>query len=53
MDHAAINSTYKYLPMDLEATREALAKAKPLLKSGGKLGAWRKDNDMIAWLESL
>jgi hypothetical protein len=39
--------------MDLEAKREALAKAKPLLNGNHRLGDWRKDPNLIAWLEAL
>jgi hypothetical protein len=53
MGHASLNTTNKYLSLDLEAKREALAKAKPLMKSGSKAGTWRRDTDLIAWLENL
>jgi len=53
LGHASINTTNKYLTLDLEAKREALEKAKPLLKRSGKVGAWRKDPDLIGWLEAL
>jgi hypothetical protein len=40
--------------MDLEAKREALAKAKPLLNGGGRRsGKWHRDPNLIAWLEQL
>ena len=35
------------------AKREALAKTKPLLKTGRKGGTWRHDQNLIAWLENL
>jgi site-specific recombinase XerD len=53
LGHASLNTTNKYVALDLEAKREALAKAKPLLKIGRKAGAWRHDQDLIAWLENL
>jgi len=53
LGHASLNTTNKYLSVDLEAKREALAKAKPLMKSSSKAGAWRRDADLIAWLENL
>ncbi len=53
MGHASLNTTNKYLSMNLEDKRQALAKAKPLLKSNGKTSAWRRDQDLIAWLENL
>lgn len=53
LGHASLNTTNKYVALDLEAKREALAKAKPLLNIGRKAGAWRHDQDLIAWLENL
>ncbi len=53
LGHASINTTHKYLAIDLEAKREALAKAKPLLKKTRHLADWRKDPNLIAWLEAL
>ena len=48
------HTTNKYLSIDLEAKREALAKAKPLLKRGRRRsGQWHKDRNLIAWLTSL
>jgi len=48
LGHPSLNTTNKYVALDLEAKREALAKAKPLLKIGRKAGAWRHDQDLIA-----
>jgi hypothetical protein len=48
-----VNTTNKYLAIDLDAKREALAKAKPLLKGGRHFGKWREDRNLIAWLEAL
>jgi hypothetical protein len=31
LGHASVNTTNKYLTLDVEAKREALAKAKPIL----------------------
>jgi site-specific recombinase XerD len=53
LGHASINTTHKYLSIDLEAKREALAKAKPLLIKTRHLADWRKDPNLIAWLEAL
>ncbi len=53
LGHADLNTANKYLALDLEAKREALAKAKPLTRRGGKSGAWRRDPNLIAWLEAL
>ena len=53
LGHASINTTNKYLAFDLEAKREALAKLKPLTRKTPRTGKWRRDPNMIAWLETL
>lgn len=53
LGHASVGTTSKYLSVDLEAKREALAKAEPLLKKGRQSAKWRADGSLIAWLESL
>jgi site-specific recombinase XerD len=53
LGHVSVNTTNKHLCLDLEAKREALAKAKPLLKGGRRSGKWRRDPDLIAWLTAL
>ena len=53
MGHVSVNTTNKYLAMNLEAKREALAKAKSLLKGVRSSGQWRKNPNLITWLESL
>jgi len=52
LGHSNITTTHKYLTIDLEAKRAAIAKAEPVTKSS-KLPQWRKDNDLLTWLESL
>lgn len=52
LGHASLNTTHKYMTIDLEAKRAAIAKAKPVTPSGG-LPRWRTDNDLLTWLESL
>jgi integrase/recombinase XerD len=53
LGHVSINTTNKYLSIDLEAKRKALAKAKPFLKEDGSPGKWRKDRNLMAWLRAL
>jgi len=52
LGHSSINTTHKYVAIDLEAKRAALAKAEPVTKAA-KLPRWRTDNDLLSWLESL
>lgn len=53
LGHASLNTTNRYLAIDLEAKREALEKAQPLLTGNGSRKRWRNKTDLIAWLESL
>ncbi len=53
LGHVSVNTTNKYLTIDLEAKREALARAKPLMKGARQVGKWREDHDLIAWLTAL
>ena len=53
LGHNSINTTNKYLNLNLEAKRQALAKTKPLIHKNGSSGRWRKDQDLISWLEML
>jgi site-specific recombinase XerD len=53
LGHVSVNTTNKYLSIDLEAKREALAKAKPLLKGGRRSAKWHQDRSLIAWLTAL
>lgn len=53
LGHASLNTTNRYLAIDLEAKREALEKAQPLLATNGSRRGWRNKTDLIAWLESL
>ena len=53
LGHVSINTTNKYLTLDLDAKRQALAKAKPILSRNGRSKTWRTDQNLIQWLESL
>ena len=52
LGHSSLNTTHKYVAIDLEAKRAAIAKAQPVTKSI-KLPLWRSDNDLLTWLDSL
>jgi site-specific recombinase XerD len=52
LGHNSVNTTHKYLAIDLDAKRAAIAKAEPIAKST-KPPRWRTDGDLLAWLESL
>jgi integrase/recombinase XerD len=53
LGHASVNTTNRYLSVDLEAKREAIGKAKPKLQGMRRCGKWRHDPNLIAWLETL
>lgn len=53
LGHASVNTTNRYLAIDLEAKREALAKTKQIGSRSKRTGSWREDRDLIKWLESL
>ena len=53
LGHADLNTTNKYLSLDLEEKRLALAKAKTVVKPGRGATAWRKNPSLIRWLEAL
>jgi integrase/recombinase XerD len=53
LGHADLNTTNKYLSLDLEEKRQALAKAKTVVKPGRRSAAWRKNPSLIRWLEAL
>jgi len=53
LGHAGNQTVYKYVAIDLEGKRAALAKAQPLLKSSPKPPRWRTDPDLLHWLQSL
>jgi site-specific recombinase XerD len=53
LGHVSINTTSKYLVLDLETKREALAKAKPLTSRARRAAPWRANKNLIKWLELL
>lgn len=53
LGHASINTTHKYLTIDLEAKRAALAAAGPIVAQSAGAVSRRASEDLIQWLESL
>jgi integrase/recombinase XerD len=53
LGHVSVNTTNKYLAVNLETKREALAKAQPLLNRRRDLGKWRKKPGLMEWLTAL
>lgn len=53
LGHVSINTTNKYLTLDLEVKRKALDKSKPPLSRNQRRIFRQPDQDLIKWLESL
>lgn len=53
MGHSNINTTHKYVSIDLADKRAAIAKAKPLVSKLATSARWRADENLLTWLESL
>jgi integrase/recombinase XerD len=53
LGHSSINTTHKYVTIDLEAKRAAIAKAEPIAVKSAKSPRWKTDEDVLQWLESL
>lgn len=53
LGHVSVNTTNKYVSMDLEMKQKAIEKAKPLDDLTKRQKSWRKDTDLLIWLESL
>jgi integrase/recombinase XerD len=53
LGHASVNTTNRYVAVDLELKRKALARAAPLGTSRSSTASWRRDPNILAWLEAL
>lgn len=53
LGHVSVNTTNKYLTLDLETKRQALAKTKSTTFPSRRSASWRSDRNLIKWLESL
>ena len=53
LGHAGVTTVQKYVTIDMQAKREALAKAGPILAKSSRQPRWRRDQDLLKWLESL
>jgi integrase/recombinase XerD len=53
LGHVSINTTYKYVTLDLEAKRKALDKAERILSDRHRENLPVPEHDLIEWLESL
>jgi site-specific recombinase XerD len=53
LGHASVNTTNRYVTVDLELKRKALARAAPLGTSRSSPASWRRDPSVLEWLEAL
>ncbi|MEW5884846.1 MAG: tyrosine-type recombinase/integrase [Armatimonadota bacterium] len=54
LGHASVETTNRYTKIDLDTKRAAVARAGPIVEgSEESLRAWREDESVLAWLESL
>lgn len=53
LGHASVNTTNRYVTVDLDMKRQAIAKARPIDESHPALAPWKTDASILAWLEGL
>jgi integrase/recombinase XerD len=53
LGHASVNTTNRYVTVDLEQKRKALARAAPLGTARSSPASWRRDASVLEWLEAL
>ncbi len=53
LGHASVNTTNRYVTIDLEMKRQAIAKAKPIDDGADSIAPWRSDTSILGWLEAL
>lgn len=53
LGHASLNTTNRYATIDLQAKRDALARAKPLAGYARAPARWRRDTTILEWLATL
>ena len=53
LGHASVNTTGRYASLDLEMKRSALSRVKPKGALSSSETKWRRDPNILAWLESL
>jgi len=53
LGHASVNTTNRYVTVDLGLKRKALARATPLGTSRSAPAPWRRDPTVLDWLEAL
>jgi integrase/recombinase XerD len=52
LGHASVNTTNRYVTVDLELKRKALARAAPLGSARSSPASWRRDASVLEWLEA-
>ena len=53
MGHASVESTNRYVAVNLATKRAAIEKVQPTDSGQSKIASWRTDESVLAWLEAL
>jgi integrase/recombinase XerD len=53
LGHSSVMTTHKYVAIDLEAKRNALAKVRPVTALAGGSKRWNTSEELLKWLENL
>jgi site-specific recombinase XerD len=53
LGHTSVNTTNRYVTVDLEMKREAIAKARPVDDGTDPVAPWHSDASILEWLEAL
>ena len=53
LGHASVETTNRYVTVDLEMKRQAIAKARPVDDGTDPIAPWRSDASILEWLEAL
>lgn len=53
LGHASVNTTNRYVTIDMEMKRKAISKARPVEDEGMATPSWRSNDSILDWLEAL
>jgi len=53
LGHASVDTTNRYVSVDLDAKREAISKIEPAGRTVPRKSAWRTNPSLLKWLEAL
>jgi len=53
LGHASVNTTNRYISVDMDMKRDAIAKVMPPTEEEPTVASWRADTSILSWLEAL